>query len=118
MVCAMFQILSIEAAAEAAVASGELSARVAGLKRALRLLEPHGHGPSCDEDEFLPIEFATHAAQRCFDARSERVVGSAAAGLDAVVAVRNAGGEPNSAAIDLVAEAIREGLASLDDLLR
>jgi len=114
----MFQILSIEAAAEAAVASGELAARVAGLQRALRLLEPHGHGPSCDEDEFLAVEFASEAARRCFDARSERVVGSAAAGLDAVVAVRAQGREANQAAVDLVAETIREGLANLNELLR
>ena len=38
MLRAMFQILSIEAAAEAPVAGGELAARIAGLKRALRLL--------------------------------------------------------------------------------
>jgi len=114
----MIQILSIEAAGEASVAGGELAARIAGLKRALRLLEPHGHGPSCDEDEFLALEFANDSAMRCFDARSERVVGSAAAGLDAVVAVRNDGYEANSAAVDLVAEAIREGLADLSELLR
>ena len=48
MLRAMFQILSIEAAAEAPVAGGELAARIAGLKRALRLLEPSGGGPSCD----------------------------------------------------------------------
>jgi hypothetical protein len=114
----MIQILSIEAAAEAPLAGGELAARIAGLKRALRLLEPHGHGPSCDEEEFGPIEFASEAAMRCFDARSERVVGSAAAGLDAVVAVRNDGLEAHPAAVELVADVIREGLADLTELLR
>ena len=114
----MMQILSIDAAAAEPVAGDELAARIAGLKRALRLLEPHGHGPSCDEEEFGPIEFAGDDARRCFDARSERVVGSAAAGLDAVVAVRNDGLEANQAAVDLVAETIREGLADLSKLLR
>ncbi|NUT00454.1 MAG: hypothetical protein HOP96_05720 [Sphingomonas sp.] len=114
----MFQILSIEAAAEASLESGELAQRVAGLKRALRLLEPSGGGPSCDAEEFEAIEFASEGARRCFDSRSERIIGEAAAGLEAVVSVRGAGQEPHSAAVDLVAEAIRSGLASLDELIR
>ena len=118
MLRAMFQILSIEAAAEAPVASGELAARIAGLKRALRLLEPSGGGPSCDAEEFEAIEFASEGARRCFDSRSERAIGEAAAGLEAVVGIRNEGLEPHPAAVDLVAEAIREGLARLDDLIR
>ena len=114
----MIHFLPLEAAAEAPFANGELAARIAGLKRALRLLEPSGHGPSCDEEDFGPIELAHEGARRCFDNRSERVIGSAAAGLDAVLSVRNEGFEANSAAVDLVAETIREGLASLSELLR
>ncbi|WP_395622679.1 hypothetical protein [Sphingomonas daechungensis] len=114
----MLQILSIEAASEAPVAGGELAARLAGLQRALRILEPGGGGPSCDAEEFDAIEFASEAARRCFDIRSERVIGEASAGLEAVVSVRGTGREPHPAAVDLVAEAIREGLASLDDLIR
>jgi hypothetical protein len=118
MLRGMIQILSIEAAAEAPVAGGELASRIAGLRRALHLLEPSGGGPSCDAEEFEAIEFASEGARRCFDARSERVIGEAAAGLEAVVGVRNEGREPNPVAVDLVAEAIREGLADLSELLR
>ncbi|HEY1142945.1 MAG TPA: hypothetical protein VGE68_02815 [Sphingomicrobium sp.] len=117
----MIHFLPLEPAAPVAdptIDGGELATRIAGLKRALRLLEPHGHGPSCDEDEFTIVEFDTEAARRCFDQRSERVIGSAAAGLDAVIAVRNDGFEANSAAIDLVADTIREGLANLSELLK
>jgi hypothetical protein len=114
----MFQILSIEAAAEAPIAAGELASRMASLKRALRLLEPHGHGPSCDEDEFEAIELKHESARLCFDRRSERAVEAAAAGLDAVVTVRHQGLEPHPAAVDLVALAIRDGLAELSELLR
>ena len=114
----MFQILSIEAAAEAPVAGGELAARIAGLKRALRLLEPNGGGPSCDAEEFEAIEFASEAAMRCFDSRSERAIGEAAAGLEAVVSVRGTGSEPHPVAVEMVAEAIRDGLADLSELLR
>ena len=118
MLRGMFQILSIEAASEAPVSGGELAARIAGLKRALRILEPSGGGPSCDAEEFLAIEFASEGARACFDSRSERVIGEASAGLEAVVGVRAEGLEPHPTAVDMVAEAIREGLASLDELLR
>ena len=114
----MIHFLPLEAAAAAPFAGGELAARISGLKRALRLLEPSGGGPSCDAEEFEMIEFASDGARRCFDSRSERIISEAAAGLEAVVGVRNAGQEPHSAAIDLVAEAIRSGLASLSDLIR
>ena len=114
----MFQILSIEAAADAPVRGGELAARIAGLQRALRLLEPSGGGPSCDAEEFQAVEFASEAAMRCFDARSERAIGEAAAGLEAVVSSRSQGYEPHPAVVDLVAKAIRDGLASLSDLIR
>lgn len=114
----MIHFLPLEAAAlEPTIEGGELASRIAGLKRALRLLEPSGHGPSCDEEDFGIVEFRTEAARRCFDHRSERVIGSAAAGLDAVIAVRNEGYEANSVAVDMVADAIREGLANLSELL-
>src|SRR5690349_8510107 len=114
----MIHFLPLEAAAETPFAGGELAARIAGLKRALRLLEQSGHGPSCDEEDLGPVELTHEGARRCFDHRSERVIGSAAAGLDAVLCVRNEGFEANLAAVDLVAETIREGLVSLSELLR
>ena len=113
----MIHLLSIDAA-EAAPLSGEVAARVAGLKRALRLLEGNGHGPSDDFDDFALIEEASEPVRRCFDARSERVIGAAAAGLEAVVGARGAGHYANQAAVWQVAETIREGLADLSELLR
>ena len=118
MVRGMIHLLSIESAAEATIADSEVAARIAGLKRALRLLEPHGGGPSCDEEEFPHVEFADAAIRRCFDARSERVIGAATAGLEAVVCVRASGNEANPVAVGLVAETIRVGLADLSNLLR
>jgi hypothetical protein len=46
------------------------------------------------------------------------VIGEAAAGLEAVVSVRSTGSEPHPVAVDMVAEAIRDGLANLSELLR
>ena len=105
-------------AAESVPLNGEVAARVAGLKRALRLLEGSGHGPSDDLDDFALIEEASEPVRRCFDARSERVIGAAAAGLEAVVGARSAGHDANQAAVWQVAETIREGLADLSDLLK
>ena len=114
----MITLLSIAAENAVPVSGGEVAARVAGLKRALRLLEPNGCGPSCDEEEFAAIHFADEAVRRCFDTRSEKVIGAAAAGLEAVVGVRQAGTEANEAAVGLVADTIREGLWDLSQLLR
>ena len=118
MLRAMIHLLSIAADQAAPVTGGEVAARMAGLRRALRLLEPHGHGPSCDEEDFLAVELADEGVRRCFDARSERVIGAAAAGLEAVVAVRGEGRDAHPAAVGQVADAIREGLADLSELLR
>ena len=113
----MIHLLSIDAA-EAVPLTGEVAARVAGLKRALRLLEGSGHGPSDDIEDFALIEEASEPVRRCFDARSERVIGAAAAGLEAVVGARAAGHDANQAAVWQVSETIREGLADLSDLLK
>ncbi len=114
----MIHLLAIAAANPAPVTGGEVAARMAGLNRALALLEPSACGPSCDEGEFFAAEFESEAHRRCFDGRSERVIGSAAAGLEAVVGVRSCGSEPHPVAVDLVADAIRSGLADLSALLR
>jgi hypothetical protein len=109
----MIHFEALEAAAAAPLPGGELVARIAGLRRALRLLEPGGCGPSCDAEEFAAVEFASEPVRRCFDARSERVIGAAAAGLEAVVGVRASGRDANQAAVGCVADAIREGLWDL-----
>lgn len=114
----MIHLLSIAAAEAVPVPAGEAAARIAGLKRALRLLEPTGGGPSCDEEEFAELAFADESVRRCFDCRSERVLGSASAGLEAVAGVRYAGEEANPAAVALIADTIRDGLADLSQLLR
>ena len=113
----MIHLLSIDAA-ESVPLTGEVAARVAGLKRALRLLEGSGHGPSDDLEDFALIEEASEPVRRCFDVRSERVIGAAAAGLEAVVGARAAGHDANQAAVWQVAETIREGLADLSVLLK
>jgi hypothetical protein len=99
----------------------EAGARLASIRNALRLVDPFGGGPASDlSDEEIAAGWAVSndSARRCFDARSERTIGAATAGLEAIVNIRECGRVPHDAAIDQVAEAIREGLADLTDLFR
>ena len=117
----MIHFIPLPAEAEALAEHGELLSRVSGLKRALRLVDPFGGGPASDFDDELQAAAFAGAAEpltRCFDTRSERVVGAAAAGLEAVVGQRSAGREPNGASLDLLAGEIRAGLADLSSLFR
>ena len=102
-------------------AHGELLSRVSGLKRALRLVDAFGGGPASDFDEELDaaaIASAREPVTRCFDRRSERLVGAAAAGLEAVVSERSIGHVPNEVSLALLARDIRAGLADLSSLVR
>jgi hypothetical protein len=97
------------------------AARLAGIRNGVRLVESLGGGPADDlSDEEIAAGWArsTEATRRCFDARSERTVGAATAGLQAIVTIKECGRVAHDAAIDQVAEAIRDGLADLSDLFR
>jgi hypothetical protein len=86
--------------------------RLASVRQALRLVSGgFGAGPEEDLDDAIAGEWdsAGSARQRWFDRVSERLVGSAAAGIEALLGQRNAGREPNRAASEtLVAEIRRE----------
>ena len=99
----------------------EAAARLASIRNALRLVDPFGGGPAGDlSDEEIAAGWAmsSEASRRCFDSRSERTIGAATAGLEAIVNIRECGRVAHDAAIDQVAEAIRDGLADLSDLFR
>ena len=98
----------------------EAVARLASIRQALRIVEPFGAGPANDLDEAeIAAAWPTAGAakQRCFDARSGRTVAAAAAGLEAVVEVRELGVEPNDAALQALADEIRSGLEDLAHLM-
>jgi len=99
----------------------EAAARLASIRNALRLVDPFGGGPASDlSDEEIAAGWAVsgEASRRCFDKRSLQTIGSATAGLEAIVTIRECGRVPHDAAVDQVAEAIRAGLADLSDLFR
>ena len=101
----------------------EALARLASIRHALRLVDPFGGGPASDpEDDDNAIaetwSRAGNATNRCFDGRTERTASAAAAGLEALLAERSAGREPNAAASHRLAEEIRLGLEDVSRLMR
>ena len=90
----------------------EALARLAGIRHALRLVDPFGGGPAPDLDEEIGEAWvaAPYAKRRCFDNRTGRVIAATAEGLEALLTERSAGREPNSAASVEIANEIRRGL--------
>lgn len=93
--------------------------RLASLRNALRLVDPHGGGPAGDLDDDLSErwESADEAAKRCFDRRSAELVGVATAGLEAVSFQREQGLDASLAALQVVADQLKAGLRDLEQVL-
>jgi hypothetical protein len=99
---------------ERPLAYAEAISRLASVRHALRLVEPFGAGPASDDDEIAEAwDDSGEARQRLFDSRSERLVGSAAAGLEALLAERQEGREPHQAATHAMVEQIRRELQDI-----
>jgi hypothetical protein len=99
----------------------EAVARLAGIRHALRLVDPFGGGPASDpaEDEHIGDvwESAGAATRRCFDKRTNATAGAAAAGLEALLEERAEGRTPNAAASHELSEEIRLGLEEVSRLM-
>ena len=98
-------------------AYAEAVSRLASVRHALRLVEPFGHGPASDPADGDDIANAWvdagDARQRCFDRRSERMVGATAAGLEAILAERGEGREPHPEASRALSDEIRRELREI-----
>ena len=101
--------------------NAEAVARLAGIRHALRLVDPFGGGPASDpsDDDRLAAAWseASTSRARCFDERTLRTAGAAAAGLEALLGERAAGREPNPVASRKLAEEIRLGLEDVSRLM-
>jgi hypothetical protein len=96
----------------------EAVARLASIRHALRLVDPHGGGPASDElDVAAAWDDADETKRRAFDARSEKMVSAAAAGLEALVAVHQHGQQPNAEASREMVDQIRRELAAVSRLI-
>jgi hypothetical protein len=101
---------------ETPVAYAEAVSRLASVRHALRLVDGgFGNGPEGDLDGEIAAAWpeASEARQRCFDRRSARLVGSAAAGIEALLSQRHDGHEPNPTASQELAEQIRRELGEI-----
>jgi hypothetical protein len=99
---------------ESSLPYAEAVSRLASVRHALRLVEPFGGGPASDpaDDDAIAAGWdeAGEARQQLFDRRSERMVGAAAAGIEALLVESQEGREPHSAASQALIEQIRSEL--------
>ncbi len=95
----------------------EAVARLASIRHALRLVDPHGGGPASDVNPDQAIaaawDEAGNAKRRQFNARSGRTVSATAAGIEALLKQREGGREPNAEASRELVEQIRRELAEV-----
>jgi hypothetical protein len=98
---------------ETPTAYAEAVSRLASVRHALRLVDGgFSNGPQGDLDDDIAAAWpvAGAAKQRWFDRRSARLVGTAAAGIEALLGQRHAGREPHAEASRTLAEEIRREL--------
>lgn len=100
----------------------EALAKLAGIRHALRLVDPFGGGPasdpSNDEDIAAAWSIASQASNRRVDETTLYTAGAASAGLDALLAARASGHQPHNAASERLAEEIRRGLEDVSRRMR
>jgi hypothetical protein len=99
----------------------EAVSRLASIRHALRLVDEFGAGPASDfpQDETIACAWdeAGEARQRLFDRRSGRLVGTAAAGVEALLIERQDGREPHAEASRALVEEIQRELREVAGLI-
>lgn len=98
----------------------EAVSRLASVRHALRLVDGgFSAGPEGDLDDDVAVSWkdAGPAQQRYFDHRSERLVATAAAGIEALLGERNEGREPHSFASQTLADEIRRELRDVAQII-
>ena len=118
----MLHLLPAPDTNETPAGSPEALAKLAGIRHALRLVDPFGGGPASDPSNDGEVAAAwsgaSKATNRRFDESTMRTAGAASAGIDALLAARAAGQEPNEAASRRLAEEIRHGLEDVSRRMR
>jgi hypothetical protein len=117
----MLHLLAQPTPGETQLPYAEAVSRLASVRHALRLVGPFGGGPASDpaDDEAIALAWddAGEPRQQLFDRRSERVVGAAAAGIEALLIERQGGREPNAAASEELVEQIRRELRDIAGII-
>jgi hypothetical protein len=95
----------------------EAVARLASVRQALRLIDmtAGAQAPATPTDrDFAQVwPVAAPSTVRAFNAWTSRTANGAAAGLEAMVDLQNAGGAANPAAVAVLSEEIRNGLEDI-----
>src|SRR4249919_2520309 len=105
---------------ETPVAYAEAVSRLASVRHALRLVDggfSGGPEPEFDGDIAAAWESACEAKQRSFDRRSGQLVGTAAAGIEALLSQRHEGREPHAAASQALVDEIRRELSDVAQII-
>jgi len=117
----MLHLTAQPSADDAPLPYAEAVSRLASVRHVLRLVEPFGAGPACDltgdEDIAAAWDSSSGPRQQLFDRRSERMVGAAAAGIEALLTERQGGREPNSAASQALVEQIHQELRDIAGII-
>ena len=102
-------------------AYSEAVSRLASVRQALRLVDPHGAGPASDFEGDLSMaaawEEAGDAKRRLFGSRSAQLVGATAAGVEALLDERQRGREPHAEASKALVDQIRGELEKVSSLI-
>ena len=101
-------------------AYAEAVSRLASVRHALRLVDGgFSAGPEGDLEEEVATSWddAGPAQQHWFDRRSERLVTTAAAGIEALLGERHEGREPHMAAHQTLADEIRRELRDVAQII-
>jgi hypothetical protein len=94
--------------------------RLASVRQALRLVGggfAAGPGDDLDNPVIAAWDHAGHAKQRWFDRVSARLVGSAAAGIEALLAQKHEGREAHHAASETLVSEIRRELRDVAGII-
>lgn len=113
----MLHLLPAESLAPRPAAYAEAVSRLAGIRHALRLVEPFAGGPEPDHDDDSAIAAswngAGEARQCLFNRRSAQLVGATAAGLEALLIEQREGRAPHREASQALVEEIRRDLSEI-----
>jgi hypothetical protein len=112
----MLHLLAQPEPQQAPPAYAEAVSRLASVRHVLKLVEPFGSGPASDvEDDAVATAWdsAGEAKRQLFDRRSARMIGAAAAGIEALLIGREEGREAHSAASQALADEIRRELRNI-----
>ena len=98
----------------------EAVSRLASVRHALRLVDGgFSAGPEADLDDDIATAWphTGEARQRWFDRQSARLVGTAAAGIEALLGERHNGREPHRAASETLVNEIRGELRDIAGII-